>query len=219
MLRKLAIFFCMFMSLYAQDDVDYDKLDPSYYKYIKLYHLTNDSQIKALINNLNAAKEKTGLFIGLNIGYLANDISSNAEQNYLFGYGAKFGYQSFKPSFFESIIKPNYVGRRIYIQYLSAIPKEDNIGKIGFSSITLNGDILIDLPIFKGYGAGIIMGAGLGNVVHGYNANSKFGGMVNAGFGVSILNHNRIELELKLIADKDIEWIGSLFTLGYQYVF
>lgn len=219
-MRRIGVLLCLFLGfVYAQDDLNYSSLDPSYYRYMKLYDKTSDKDIKKLINNIDEAHKKTGLFLGVSGGYFSNDVTSDDEGDYLFAYGAKFGYQSFLPSFFESIFLPNYVGRRIYIQYIGTVGKERPLGKLDFSSIFINGDMMIDVPLFKGFAAGVIMGMGLGSMTYNYNANSEFGAMVNAGFGITFFSHNRLELELKLITNKDIDWMGTLFMAGYQYVF
>lgn len=219
-MRRIGVLLCLFLGfVYAQDDLNYGSLDPSYYRYMKLYGKTSDKDIKKLINNIDEAHKKTGLFLGVSGGYFSNDVTSDNEGDYLFAYGAKFGYQSFLPSFFESIFLPNYVGRRIYIQYIGTVGKERPMGKLDFSSIFINGDMMIDVPLFKGFAAGVIMGMGLGSMTYNYNANSEFGAMVNAGFGITFFSHNRLELELKLITNKDIDWMGTLFMAGYQYVF
>ncbi|PAF47531.1 hypothetical protein BKH46_03640 [Helicobacter sp. 12S02634-8] len=205
--------------VFSQDSINYNKLDPSYYKYIKLYQPSTDADVAALIANLNEAQEKTGLFLGLSVGALDNDITSNLQKDYLFAYGAKFGYQSFMPSVFEKLFMPNYVGRRIYIQYLASQTQEDAMGKLNFSMVAISGDLLIDLPVWRGFGAGVILGIGLGSMVHGYDANSEFGAILNTGFGVTLFGHNRLELELKLITDREVKWTGALFMAGYQYVF
>ncbi|PAF51658.1 hypothetical protein [Helicobacter sp. 13S00477-4] len=219
-MRQIIILMCLFAGmLYASGEVDYNKLDPSYYRYLKFYQKTSDKDIAELIDNIDQAHKKTGLFLGINIGYFGNDLVSTAQKDYLFAYGAKFGYQSFLPSFFEKLFLPNYVGRRLYIQYFATKSKEESLGKLNFSSITLNGDMLIDLPIWRGFGAGIIAGIGLGSMVRGYSASPELSAMLNTGFGVTLFGHNRLELELKIITNKSIDWMGTLFTLGYQYVF
>ncbi|PAF43193.1 hypothetical protein [Helicobacter sp. 11S02596-1] len=220
MLRRVALLVLLFLgSVVAKETIDYGTLDPSYYPYIKFYQKTTDKEIADLVQNLNEADKKTGLFLGLSAGAFSNDVSSDLQNNYLFAYGAKFGYQSFIPSIFEKLFLPNYVGRRIYIQYLGTKGKEEALGRLGFSFIGVNGDVMIDLPVFKNFSAGVIAGIGLGSMIHSYNANSEFGVMANAGFGVTIFGHNRLEFELKLITDKNIEWLGALFMTGYQYVF
>lgn len=219
-MRRIGVLLCLFLGfVYTQDDLNYGSLDPSYYRYMKLYDKTSDKDIKKLISNIDEAHKKTGLFLGVSGGYFSNDVTSDDEGDYLFAYGAKFGYQSFLPSFFESIFLPNYVGRRIYIQYIGTVGKERPMGKLDFSSIFINGDMMIDVPLFKGFATGVIMGMGLGSMTYNYNANSEFGAMVNAGFGITFFSHNRLELELKLITNKDIDWMGTLFMAGYQYVF
>lgn len=219
-MRRIGVLLCLFLGFVsAQDDLNYGSLDPSYYRYMKLYGKTSDKDIKKLINNIDEAHKKTGLFLGISGGYFSNDVTSDNEGDYLFAYGAKFGYQSFLPSFFESIFLPNYVGRRIYIQYIGTVGKERPLGKLDFSSIFINGDMMIDVPIFNGFAAGVIMGMGLGSMTYNYNANSEFGAMINAGFGITFFSHNRLELELKLITNKNIDWMGTLFMAGYQYVF
>ncbi|PAF49093.1 hypothetical protein BKH41_03110 [Helicobacter sp. 12S02232-10] len=220
MLQRIALLVLLFLgSVCVADTINYGTLDPSYYKYIKFYQKTTDKEIAELVQNLDEASKKTGLFLGLSVGALGNDVASNLKKDYLFAYGAKFGYQSFIPSIFEKLFLPNYVGRRIYIQYLATESKEEPLGRLDFSTIAVNGDLMIDLPVWKGLSAGIIAGIGLGSMIHGYNANSEFAAMLNTGFGVTFFGHNRLELELKFITDKNIEWLGALFMAGYQYVF
>ncbi|PAF43463.1 hypothetical protein BKH45_01430 [Helicobacter sp. 11S03491-1] len=203
----------------ASEEVDYNSLDPSYYQYIKMHPGATYKDIAKLIKNIQEANKKTGLFIGINVAALNNNVANDAIRDYLFGYGAKFGYQTFLPSSFDSLFLPNYVGRRIYVQYLGTIGKEEPLGKMSYSSITLNGDLMIDLPIYGGFSAGMIAGIGLGSMVHGYDANSQFVAMVNTGIGITFFSKNRLEFELKLVTDKEVQWFGALFSVGYQYVF
>lgn len=216
---RVFVWFCLFVGVIYAQALNYGSLDPSYYKYIKLYHSASDEEVSKLVENLNNARKKTGLFLGLSAGGFNNDISSVAQKDYLFGYGAKFGYQSFLPSFFESIFYPNYVGKRIYIQFIGSSAKEEALGKLSFLSISVNGDLLIDLPAWKGIGMGVIAGAGIGNMARNHDADSELMIMLNTGLGLSLFGHNRLELELKIISDRGISLMGSLFSIGYQYVF
>lgn len=218
MLRVFACFY-LFVGFVCAQTINYNSLDLSYYKYIKLYHNSSDEEVARFVRNLDEARKKTGLFLGLSAGGFSNDVSSNSQKDYLFGYGVKFGYQSFLPSFFERIFYPNYVGKRVYVQFVGSNTKEETLGKLSFLSMSVNGDLLIDLPVWKGIGMGVIAGVGLGSMVHGYDADSEFMVMLNTGLGLSLFGHNRLELELKIISDKGVAWMGSLFSIGYQYVF
>ncbi|WP_049776998.1 hypothetical protein [Helicobacter felis] len=211
--------------------IDYKTLDPKYYKYIKFYGEYTDKEIALLIDSIKDAEKKTGLLLGVSTGFFYNSAIKHAMQEgslegknmeYLWSVGARFGYQTFRPSLFAKTMRPNFIGRRIYIQYIGAIPKQSNIGTIGYQSATINADLMIDpnLPFVRRYlSVGFLLGVGVGVVSQGNNTSSFFGMMANTGIAFSILGHNRVELELKILANKDISWWGGLMHVGYQYVF
>ncbi|OOP81289.1 hypothetical protein B0X28_01115, partial [Helicobacter pylori] len=178
-LKKRAILWSL-MGFYAGlSALDYDTLDPKYYKYIKYYKAYEDKEVEELIRDLKRANAKSGLILGINTGFFYNHeimVKTNSSSitgnilNYLFAYGLRFGYQTFRPSFFARLVKPNIIGRRIYIQYYGGAPKKAGFGSVGFQSVMLNGDFLLDFPlpfVGKYLYMGGYMGLGLGVVAHG----------------------------------------------------
>nr|WP_240451787.1 hypothetical protein [Helicobacter sp. L8] len=224
----LGVFVLMFQVLWG---IDYKTLDPKYYKYIKFYEKYTDQEIALLIDDIQEAEKKTGLLLGLSTGFFYNSAIRQAMQkdtirgrqmDYLWTIGVRFGYQTYRPSLFAKTMRPNFIGRRVYIQYIGAIPKQSNVGRIGYQSATINADLMIDptLPLVQRYlSMGFLLGVGVGVVSQGTNTNSFFGMMANAGIAFSIFGHNRVELEFKILANKDVSWWGGLMHVGYQYVF
>ncbi|AFI06609.1 hypothetical protein [Helicobacter cetorum] len=219
--------------------VDYDTLDPKYYKYIKYYKAYEDKEVEELIKNLKRANAKSGLILGVNTGFFYNHeimLKTNSSSitgdilNYLFAYGVRFGYQTFKPSLFARLVKPNIIGRRVYIQYYGGVPKRANFGSVGFQSVMLNGDFLLDFPlplVGKYLYLGGYMGLGLGVVAQGVNYASEWGMSFNVGLALTILEKNRIEFEFKVMnnfpflqsSSSKETWWGAIASVGYQYVF
>ncbi|BCD50334.1 hypothetical protein [Helicobacter suis] len=222
------LFLCL---LQGAEIIDYEHLDPKYYKYIKFYGATTDQEIKRLVMDINDAEKKTGLIIGLSTGFFYNNqirlstgsksITSNS-LNYLWAIGVRFGYQTYRPSLFAKTMRPNIVGRRIYIQYIGAIPKQASIGRVGYQSAMINADLMIDpvLPLVGRYlSMGFLIGVGVGVVTQGVSTSSFFGMMASTGIAFTIFGHNRVELDFKLLANKDVSWWGGIVNVGYQYVF
>lgn len=222
-----ALFLCQALL----EGIDYETLDPKYYRYIKFYEKYSDKEIALLIDDIKAAEKKTGLIIGLSTGFFYNNqirlktgsksITGNS-LNYLWAIGVRFGYQSYRPSLFAKTFRPNVIGRRIYIQYIEAVPKQASIGRVGYQSATINADLMIDpvLPLVGRYlSMGFLLGIGVGVVSQGVNTNSFFGMMLNTGIAFSVFGHNRVELAFKLLANKDVSWWGGVVNVGYQYVF
>ncbi|CAJ99927.1 hypothetical protein [Helicobacter acinonychis] len=219
--------------------LDYDTLDPKYYKYIKYYKAYEDKEVEELIKNLKRANAKSGLILGINTGFFYNHeimVKTNSSSitgnilNYLFAYGLRFGYQTFRPSFFARLVRPNIIGRRIYIQYYGGVPKKADFGSVGFQSVMLNGDFLLDFPlpfVGKYLYMGGYMGLGLGVVSHGINYTAEWGMSFNAGLALTILEKNRIEFGLKILnnfpflqsSSSKETWWGAIANIGYQYVF
>ncbi len=108
-LKKYVILWFL-MGFYAGlNALDYDTLDPKYYKYIKYYKAYEDKEVEELIKDLKRANAKSGLILGINTGFFYNHeimVRTNSSSitgnilNYLFAYGLRFGYQTFRPSFF-----------------------------------------------------------------------------------------------------------------------
>ena len=201
--------------------IDYSTLDLYYYPYIIAYKKVTDAEIAMLVNDLEASSQKTGVFVGVYGGWIfhnaTNDpiyLSDNA-----FAYGLKAGYQSFFPSLYDTLSIPNKVGSRIYLQYLGSNAKEFNYADLGFSSIGISGDILIDLPVMQGLESGAIMGIGLLSMIYDDKPNSVLGGMINLGFDFVIAQKHRIEAEIKFIINDKLDWFGAMTMAGYSYVF
>lgn len=201
--------------------IDYDKLDLSYYPYIIAYGATTDEEIIELVNNLENSDQKTGVFIGVYGGGIFHNVTG--DPLYLKGnavaYGAKAGYQSFYPSLYDTLSFPNIVGGRIYLQYLGSNAKELNYSDIGFSSLGVSADILVDLPVTKGIESGAIMGLGLLSMTYDNKTDASLGGVVNLGFDVVLHAKHRVEAELKFIINDRLDWFGALTLVGYSYVF
>ncbi|BDQ29179.1 hypothetical protein ASB7_10160 [Helicobacter ailurogastricus] len=92
------------------------------------------------------------------------------------------------------------------------MPKQSDFGRISYQSATLNADLMIDpvLPYVGRYlSVGFILGVGVGVVAQGISTNSFFGMMANTGVAFNFFGHNRVELEFKLLANKDISWWGD----------
>ncbi len=197
--------------------INYDSLDYKYYPYIMFYGDSSDEAIAELIKDVDNGESKSGLFLGVALGGMS-DVSGENHGMRL-SYGAKLGYQSFLPSFFERLSKPGILGNRIYIEYHSAMNQKGLFGIEKFSNISLAYDLLLDLPIMRKWDAGIILGIGVGSSVYGDEANSHPSLLANIGFGTSFLKHNRLDFELKLIPSLSFDWFGAIFTFGYNYVF
>ncbi|AFI03972.1 hypothetical protein [Helicobacter cetorum] len=219
--------------------IDYDTLDPKYYKYIKYYKAYEDKEVEELIRDLKRANAKSGLILGVNTGFFYNHeimLKTNSSSitgnilNYLFAYGLRFGYQTFKPSLFARLVKPNIIGRRVYIQYYGGAPKKAEFGNVGFQSVMINGDFLLDFPlpfVGKYLYMGGYMGLGLGVIAQGTNHNAEWGMSFNTGLAITVLEKNRIEFEFKVLNNfpflhanpSSQTWWGALASVGYQYVF
>ncbi|MGN8453213.1 hypothetical protein ACR9LO_01775 [Helicobacter pylori] len=238
-LKKRAILWSLMGFCAVLNALDYDTLDPKYYKYIKYYKAYEDKEVEELIRDLKRANAKSGLILGINTGFFYNHeimVKTNSSSitgnilNYLFAYGLRFGYQTFRPSFFARLVKPNIIGRRIYIQYYGGAPKKAGFGSVGFQSVMLNGDFLLDFPlpfVGKYLYMGGYMGLGLGVVAHGVNYTAEWGMSFNAGLALTVLEKNRIEFEFKILnnfpflqsnSSKETWW-GAIASIGYQYVF
>ncbi|CRF51266.1 hypothetical protein HHE06_11310 [Helicobacter heilmannii] len=226
-----APFLLLPLFLWGSDQIDYEHLDPRYYKYIKFYEAYTDKRVKQLITDIQDAEKKTGLMIGLSTGFFYNNqirertgsatITGN-NLNYLWAIGVRFGYQTFRPSLFAKTFRPNVVGRRIYIEYIGGVPKQSRFGRVAYQSAMINADLMIDpvLPFVGRYlSVGFILGVGVGVIAQGISTNSFFGMMANTGVAFNFFGHNRVELEFKLLANKDISWWGGIVHVGYQYVF
>lgn len=197
-------------------EINYDTLDYKYYPYIMFYGDSSDEAIAELIKNIDNGQSKSGLFLGVALGGMS-DVTGG--QSIRLSYGAKLGYQSFLPSFFERLSKPGMLGGRIYIEYHSVMNQKGLFGAEKFSNISLAYDLLLDLPVMSKWDAGIIVGLGVGSSVYGDEANSHASMLVNVGFGTSFLKHNRLDFELKVIPSLSFDWFGAIFTFGYNYVF
>ncbi|BDQ29180.1 hypothetical protein ASB7_10170 [Helicobacter ailurogastricus] len=134
-----APFLLLPLFLWGSDQIDFEHLDPKYYKYIKFYETYSDKDIKRLITDIKDAEKKTGLMIGLSTGFFYNNqirertgsatIMDN-NLNYLWAIGVRFGYQTFRPSLFAKTFRPNVVGRRIYIQYIGGCLSNQTLGAL-----------------------------------------------------------------------------------------
>ena len=213
----------------SQDEnlIDYSTLSLYYYPYIMAYHKISDKEIASLIKNLDASKKKSGIFIGVYGGWIFHNAAGNTDyvvDNFL-SYGAKVGFQSFYPTMFDSISFPNKVGGRIYLQYLGSNAKELNLSSLGFSSIGISADVLIDLPLLpmiKGKNsleAGAIAGFGLASMIYDSNSDATLGGIINIGASFTLISKHRIEGEIKLIINERLNWFGIMPMVGYSYVF
>ena len=213
----------------SQDEnlIDYSTLSLYYYPYIMAYHKISDKEIASLVKNLDASKKKSGIFIGVYGGWIFHNAAGNTDyvvDNFL-AYGAKVGFQSFYPTMFDSISFPNKVGGRIYLQYLGSNAKELNLASLGFSSIGISADVLIDLPLLpmiKGKNsleAGAIAGFGLASMIYDSNSNATLGGIINIGASFTLISKHRIEGEIKLIINERLNWFGVMPMVGYSYVF
>lgn len=213
----------------SQDEnlIDYSTLSLYYYPYIMAYHKISDKEIASLIKNLDASKKKSGIFIGVYGGWIFHNAAGNTDyvvDNFL-AYGAKVGFQSFYPTMFDSISFPNKVGGRIYLQYLGSNAKELNLSSLGFSSIGISADVLIDLPLLpmiKGKNsleAGAIAGFGLASMIYDSNSDATLGGIINIGASFTLISKHRIEGEIKLIINERLNWFGIMPMVGYSYVF
>lgn len=68
-LKKYVILWFL-MGFYAGlSALDYDTLDPKYYKYIKYYKAYEDKEVEELIKDLKRANAKSGLILGINTGF------------------------------------------------------------------------------------------------------------------------------------------------------
>ncbi len=201
--------------------IDYSTLSLSYYPYIIAYEKITDEEIATLINNLESAKNKNGFFVGISGGWIFNNATK--DPNYLstdyFAYSAKIGYQSFFPSLYDTLIIPNKVGSRIYIQYLGSNAKALDYSRSGFSGIGVSADILVDLPVSKNLNAGLIFGLGALGMVYDSKLDSTLGGLLNLGFDFIITDKHRIEAEIKIIINDNLDWFGAIPMAGYSYVF
>lgn len=213
----------------SQDEnlIDYSTLSLYYYPYIMAYHKISDKEIASLIKNLDASKKKSGIFIGVYGGWIFHNAAGNTDyvvDNFL-AYGAKVGFQSFYPTMFDSISFPNKVGGRIYLQYLGSNAKELNLSSLGFSSIGISADVMIDLPLLpmiKGKNsleAGAIAGFGLASMIYDSNSDATLGGIINIGASFTLISKHRIEGEIKLIINERLNWFGIMPMVGYSYVF
>lgn len=204
--------------------IDYSTLSLYYYPYIMAYHKISDKEIAALIRDLDLASKKSGVFIGIYGGWIFHNAAGNKDYNVdnFLAYGAKIGYQSFYPTMFESLSFPNKVGGRIYLQYLGSNAKELKLSSLGFSSIGISGDVMIDLPVpltKRGLEAGVILGFGLASMIYDSNSDSTLGGIINIGTSFTLLSKHRIEGEIKLIINERLNWFGVMPMVGYSYVF
>lgn len=204
--------------------IDYSTLSLYYYPYIMAYHKISDKEIASLIKNLDLASKKSGVFVGVYGGWIFHNATGNKNYNVdnFLAYGAKIGYQSFYPTMFESLSYPNKVGGRIYLLYLGSNAKELNLSSLGFSSIGISGDLMIDLPVpltKGGLEAGVILGFGLASMIYDSNSDSTLGGVINIGTSFTLLSKHRIEGEIKLIINERLNWFGVMPMVGYSYVF
>lgn len=204
--------------------IDYSTLSLYYYPYIMAYHKITDKEIASLVKDLDLARKKTGVFLGIYGGWIFHNAAGNKDYelgNFL-SYGAKVGFQSFYPTLFDSISFPNKVGGRIYLQYLGSNAKELNLASLGFSAIGVSGDLMIDLPVLpltNGLEAGIIAGFGLASMIYDSSSDSRLGGIINIGTSFTLLSKHRIEGEIKLIINESLDWFGVMPMVGYSYVF
>lgn len=207
--------------------IDYSTLSLYYYPYIMVYHKISDKEIASLVKNLDASKKKSGIFIGAYLGWVFHNAAGNKDYivDNSIAYGAKIGFQSFYPTMFDSISFPNKVGGRIYLQYLGSNAKELNLSSLGFSSIGVSADVLIDLPLLpmiKGKNsleAGIIAGFGLASMIYDSNSDATLGGIINIGASFTLISKHRIDGEIKLIINERLNWFGVMPMVGYSYVF
>lgn len=202
-----------------QSKVDYENLDLKYYPYIVFYEATTDDEVESVIKAIDKGEEKTGLFLGVNLGgmsILSNQLDS---EKHTFAYGVRLGYQSFLPSFFDRLSKAGVFGKRIYVQYISSIADNGIFGRDKFSSILIGGDILLEFPVIKNVDLGIIIGTGAGSMTYNSRADSEFSFLLNMGIGTSFLEHHRMDFEMKILTNSAIDWFGALFMIGYSYVF
>ncbi len=204
--------------------IDYSTLSLYYYPYIMAYHKITDKEIANLVRDLDLARKKTGVFLGIYGGWIFHNAAGNKDYelgNFL-SYGAKVGFQSFYPTLFDSISFPNKVGGRIYLQYLGSNAKELNLASLGFSAIGVSGDLMIDFPVLplrNGLEAGIIAGFGLASMIYDSSSDSTLGGIINIGTSFTLLSKHRIEGEIKLIINESLDWFGVMPMVGYSYVF
>lgn len=211
------LLFCLFC--FGQTKIDYDHLDLKYYPYIVFYEASSDEEIEALIRAVDKGEEKTGLFLGLGIGWM-NIVGDNPEDvKYGFTYGAKLGYQSFLPSFFDKLSKPGILGGRVYAQYMSSLSSKTLFGKDRFSTILLGGDLLLEFPMLRSFDLGMILGFGVGSMTYNAKADSELSFLFNTGIGTSFLRHHRVDFEMKILTNSYMNWFGALLMVGYNYVF
>ncbi|SQB98609.1 membrane protein [Helicobacter fennelliae] len=203
------------------EPIDYSELNLKYYPYIIAYHATTDKEIATLINSLEASSSKTGIFIGIYGGWAFSNATNdpNYTSTNAFAYGAKVGYQSFFPSLYDRLVIPNVVGSRIYLQYLGSNTKELSFSDYRLSGIGVSADILVDMPITRNFQSGAIMGLGLLSLVYDKSPNSSLGGLINLGFDFVLQKRHRIELEVKIIINNNLDWFGAIPMTGYSYVF
>ncbi len=214
-LKKILGFMMVLALMCLAEEVDYQNLDPKYYRYIRFYGDTSDEAIAELIRNVDNGEDKSSLFLGIALGGMPSMQNNQIDPIY----GAKLGYQSFLPSFFDRLSKPGILGNRIYIQYYTGNVSRGVFGREQFSNISLAYDVLLDLPIMARWDAGLICGIGVGNLVYGESAISRLSLLANIGFGTSFLKHHRLDFELKIIPTANFDYFSTLFSLGYNYVF
>lgn len=68
-LKKRAILWSLMGFCAGLNALDYDTLDPKYYKYIKYYKAYEDKEVEELIRDLKRANAKSGLILGINTGF------------------------------------------------------------------------------------------------------------------------------------------------------
>lgn len=212
----LFLFYCVFGN---QVKVDYENLDLKYYPYIVFYGAATDDEIASIIKAIDKGEEKTGLFLGANLGGMSVLSNQHNDEKYAFAYGVRLGYQSFLPSFFDRLSKAGVFGKRIYVQYISSMSNNGIFGRDKFSSILIGGDILLEFPVIKNVDLGIIVGTGVGSMTYNSRADSDFSFLLNMGIGASFLEHHRMDFEMKILTNSSIDWFGALFMIGYGYVF
>ncbi|PAF45440.1 hypothetical protein [Helicobacter sp. 11S02629-2] len=194
-------------------NIDYDNLDPKYYKYIRYYAKYYDSDIARLITAVDAGELKSGFFVGGNLNLKANK-PLNA------GLELVAGFVNLKGGGRLGLFTPNGpVGYRLYINYVQ------NFGAGYISYFGGNADLLVHLPFAykKEQGIELALGLGLGNMLASSTKDSSFklGGSINLGL-IYVFKKQRIELGTKVLAPINLTNFSTYFivpSLGYSYVF
>ncbi|PAF49338.1 hypothetical protein BKH43_06715 [Helicobacter sp. 13S00401-1] len=194
-------------------NINYDNLDPKYYRFMRFYNKYYDSDIAKLITAVDASELKSGFFVGGNLNLkLGTPLNAGLELT--------AGFINLKGGGRLGLFTPNGpVGYRLYVNYIQSF---------GGGFITYfggNADLLIHLPFGykKQQGFELALGLGLGNLLSKSNASSNFklGGSLNAGMSY-VLKKHRVELGVKVLAPINLTNFDTYFivpSIGYAYVF